>query len=433
MVTTSLTADGRKSAGHVPHHQLQGGGLGLGARPRWQPLDWNRVASLCLAAAVFFSTWNLMRVGAINFTLADALILCSLTILLVQSRITRVPFGALTPFWVGGLLTMLTGLFVSTLFNGEPLRWLNVASQYVMAYLGVTLLMMSQDPAWTRRLCAVFVIGVTVSEAIGVGATFFFTLNDVLPYLGDGFITGNGRVGAMAGEPNPNGASVAFALPMLLYCLRERILSPLAGLCCAFVLIWGLLLSASFTGFAATSLASLITIALLGLRYLVRLLLVLTVAGGIFIASGAPLPATFQERVGGAVGQADLGQAGTFLNRAELMEEAWHFAEQTAFIGMGVDQYRLVSAHDNPVHNLYLLIWNEGGVLAFAGLVTMLCLLVALAALGFKARPREGAMALAVVTVFLIYTSSLPHMYSRNWAIPLMLALSTIYARRVAP
>ncbi|MET1756697.1 O-antigen ligase family protein [Novosphingobium sp. RD2P27] len=391
------------------------------------------VSSRFLAGAVFFSTWNLARLGTINFTLADALVLCSLLILLAQGRITRAPFGALTPFWLGGLLTMLTGLFISTLLNGDPLRWLNVASQYSMAYLGVTMLMMSQDATWTRRVCAVFVLGVTASEAIGVVATFFFTLNDALPYLGDGFISGNGRVGAMAGEPNPNGASVAFAMPMLLYCLRERILPPIAGLCCAVVLVWGLMLSASFTGFAATSVAALITITLFGLRYLVRLLLAVAVAAGIFVASGAPLPATFQDRVGGAVGSADLNQAGTFVNRAELMEEAWHFAEQTAFIGMGVDQYRVISAHDNPVHNLYLLIWNEGGIVAFVGLISMLCLLVVLAGQGFRVRPREGAMALAVVFVFLVYTSSLPHMYSRNWAIPVMLALSTIYGRRVQP
>ncbi|MEW9857032.1 O-antigen ligase family protein [Novosphingobium sp. M1R2S20] len=426
MVTTSPSADASNRAMYDARQLGQRSHIGAKAAP----LGWTRIGSFLLAGAVFFSTWNLARVGTINFTLTDALLLCSLMILLAQGRVTATPFGSLTPFWVGGLLMMLSGLFVSSLVNGEPLRWLNVASQYAMAYLGVTMLMMSQDPNRTRRLCAVFVMGVTASEAIGVAASFFFTLDDVLPYFGDGFISGNGRVGAMAGEPNPNGASVAFAMPMLLYCLRERILSPIVGLCCAVILVWGLMLSASFTGFTATSLAALVTITLLGVRYLARLLLAVVIAASIFLASGAPLPSTFQERVGSAVESGDLNQAGTFVNRAELMEEAWHFAEDTAFIGMGVDQYRLVSAHDNPVHNLYLLIWNEGGIIAFAGLIAMLSMLLLLAVQGFRIRPREGAMAISVVIVFLIYTSSLPHMYSRNWAVPIMLALSTIYARR---
>ena len=39
-------------------------------------------------------------------------------------------------------------------------------------------------------------------------------------------------------------------------------------------------------------------------------------------------------------------------------------------------------------------------------------------------------MALAIVAVLLIYTMSIPHMYSRFWILPPILALSTIYGRR---
>jgi len=42
-------------------------------------------------------------------------------------------------------------------------------------------------------------------------------------------------------------------------------------------------------------------------------------------------------------------------------------------------------------------------------------------------------MAVAVVVVFFIYTMSIPHMYSRFWTVPVMVALSTIYALRGAP
>jgi MYXO-CTERM domain-containing protein len=81
------------------------------------------------------------------------------------------------------------------------------------------------------------------------------------------------------------------------------------------------------------------------------------------------------------------------------------------------------------VHNLHLLIWNEGGGPAYAGLIMMLGLLVLFALAGLRERREESAMALAVVVVFLIYTMSIPHMYGRFWVLPVMLALSTIYAR----
>jgi O-antigen ligase len=112
------------------------------------------------------------------------------------------------------------------------------------------------------------------------------------------------------------------------------------------------------------------------------------------------------------------------------MEEAWSFAEDNTIIGMGVDRYRELSAYDNPVHNLFLLIWNEGGAIAFCGLILLLALIGLLAVNGLRISRDKGAMAAAVVLVFLIYTLSYPHMYSRMWVMPVMVALAATYARR---
>lgn len=394
---------------------------------------WSRIPRLCLLVAVFFSGWTLLRVGSINLTFSDVAFLASLILIAMQGRLNAVPFGPLTPFWVAGLTMMLGGLFVSSIVNGDPMRWANVAIQYTVAYLLIPLLLMQQEQRLTRILPVMFVLGTTLSEAIGIASTFVFTFHDTVDLLGDGFITGNNRLGAMAGQPNPNGAVIAFSLPMLVYSVFKGTMPWLAGLVCGIILLWGLMLSASFTGFSASVLALTITLAVMGLRYLARVALVVAVAVGLFVASGAPLPETFQERVGGAVGSGDINQAGTFVNRSELIDEAWKFAEGTTFIGMGVDRYRELSHHDNPVHNLYLLIWNEGGSIAFAGLIVLLALLCILAAGGLRRGRAEGAMACAVVIVFLIYTASYPHMYSRMWLMPIMVALSVIYTRRDEP
>jgi O-antigen ligase len=340
------------------------------------------------------------------------------------------PFGPLTPFWVVALTLMLGGLFVSSVINGDPLRWSNVAVQYAMAYLFIPILLMGQERRITQLLPVFFVLGTTLSEAIGITATFFFTMQDTVDYLGDGFITGNQRLGSMAGQPNPNGAVIAFSMPMLIYTLIKGSMPKLLGLVCGVTLLWGLMLSASFTGFFASMTAIGITLALIGIRHLVRLGLVIAVAAGLFFASGAPLPKAFQERVGGAVETGDISQAGTFLNRSELIAEAWGFAEDTAVIGMGVDRYRELSHHDNPVHNLYLLIWNEGGAVAFLGLVGLLAMLCIFAVGGLRRSREAGGMACAVVIVFLIYTASYPHMYSRMWMVPVFTALGVIYGRR---
>lgn len=390
----------------------------------------DRIFLPLILIGVFLSSWSLFRLGSMNVTVSDIALMLCLAMVASQGRLNLMPFGPLTPFWVVALTLMLGGLFVSSVINGDPLRWANVAVQYTMAYLFIPILLMGQERRITQLLPVFFVLGTTLSEAIGITATFFFTMQDTVDYLGDGFITGNQRLGSMAGQPNPNGAVIAFSMPMLIYTLIKGSMPKLLGLVCGVTLLWGLMLSASFTGFFASMTAIGITLALIGIRHLVRLGLVIAVAAGLFFASGAPLPKAFQERVGGAVETGDISQAGTFLNRSELIAEAWGFAEDTAVIGMGVDRYRELSHHDNPVHNLYLLIWNEGGAIAFLGLVGLLAMLCIFAVGGLRRSREAGGMACAVVIVFLIYTASYPHMYSRMWMVPVFTALGVIYGRR---
>lgn len=410
-------------------------GLGSGPPPRRAGTSWtsesrDRILRILLLIGTFLSGWNLLRVGSMNVTVSDIALMLCLAIVATRGRLNLLPFGPLTPYWVGALTMMLGGLFVSSVINGDPLRWVNVAIQYTMAYLLIPILLMGQERRLTQMLPVFFVLGTTLSEAIGIASTFFFTMHDTVGLLGDGFITGNQRLGAMAGQPNPNGAVIAFSLPMLIYSLVKGSMPKLVGLVCGFTLLWGLMLSASFTGFFASMTAIVVTLALIGLRHVMRLGLVLVLAAGLFFASGAPLPKAFQERVGGAVETGDISQAGTFLNRSELITEAWGFAEDTAVIGMGVDRYRELSHYDNPVHNLYLLIWNEGGAVAFIGLIGLLAMLCLFAIGGLRRSREEGGMTCAIVIVFLIYTASYPHMYSRMWVVPIFIALGVIYGRQ---
>ena len=423
-----LTPNTHHSAGADPAGEAAGRSYGL------DPLDapWLKIGYSALAIAVFLSGFSVLRLGSINFTLSDVALVTATIIFAARGRLEVHPFGSFTAFWVLGLSLLLAGLFVSSAVNGDPVRWINVAAQYTAALLLVPFLLASADIRFSRRLPLLFVIGITVSQAIGILASSFFTYEDTRELLGDGFITGNGRVGAMAGEPNPNGAFIAFSLPMLIYSWRQGHISSPKALVCAIILLWGLLLSASFTGFTACAIAVTVCLALSGFRYLIVAAAVTLVLVTLFIASGLPLPEIFQERVAGAVVTGDLSRAGTFVARSELIAEAWEFSKDRLLIGMGVDQYRIHSEFGAPVHNLWLLIWTEGGAVAFIGLLIILSLLFLLAFAGFRSHRAETAMAVAGSVVFLIYTISIPHMYSRFWTLPVMLGLCTIYAIKPA-
>lgn len=409
-------------------------GEAAGRSYAFDPLDapWLKIGYSALAIAVFLSGFSVLRLGSINFTLSDLALVTATIIFASRGRLEVHPFGTLTAFWLFGLTLMLGGLFVSSVVNGDPVRWINVAAQYSAALLLVPFVLSSADIRFRLRLPLLFVMGITLSQIIGILASSFFTYEDTRALLGDGFITGNGRVGAMAGEPNPNGAFIAFSLPMLIYSWRQGYISSPKALICTIILLWGLLLSASFTGFTACAIAVTVCLALTGFRYLVVAASVAVVLVTLFIASGLPLPEIFQERVAGAVVTGDLSQAGTFVARSELIAEAWELSKDKLLIGMGVDQYRIHSEFGAPVHNLQLLIWTEGGAVAFMGLLIILGLLFLLAFSGLRSHRAETAMAVAGGVVFLIYTFSIPHMYSRFWTLPVMLGLCTIYAIKPA-
>lgn len=386
------------------------------------------IARWLLVLAVFFSGHGVLKLGGVNLTVADVALLGAGVIYLGQRRVNLAPFGSMTPIWLFGLTAMLGGLFVSTIAHGDPIRWINIAAQYTTAFMVLPLILMAVDTQFARRLVLAYIFGVVVSQIVGILA-FFYLSPAQTGWISPGFLAGNGRVGAMAGEPNPNGATIAFALGMLVYAGRKGLLKPLLAFALSAVLAWGLLLSASVTGIAASFLAVTTVLAFTGMGRLVKVALVVVVAAGLYINSGAPLPQTFEKRVGVALSTGDVSKAGTFESRSDLIREAWERAEDNLFIGLGADRFREVSPSGQPVHNLHLLIWNEGGALAYVGLLVMLSLLVIFALAALRERREEAAMALAVVGVLWIYTMSIPHMYSRFWILPAILALSTIYAR----
>jgi O-antigen ligase len=72
------------------------------------------------------------------------------------------------------------------------------------------------------------------------------------------------------------------------------------------------------------------------------------------------------------------------------------------------------------VHNIFLLLWAEGGLMAMFGWI-MIILVPAALAIRMIARDRLTAgLGLAVFTSFFIFSIAAPHMYSRSWVVPLL-------------
>ncbi|MWV27575.1 O-antigen ligase family protein [Aurantiacibacter rhizosphaerae] len=388
-------------------------------------LSLSRVLEIFLLIGVFCVSWHIARPGDINFTFSDGAFLIVLGGLVATSRLNLAPMAALSPAWLFSLILMLGALFISTLINGEIIRWLIVAMQYIFAYLMLPMIFASFDLKTLQRCVVFYVLGVTFSQAFGNIASLFFTYADTAPYFGNNFITGMGRLGAFSGNANNNSAMAGFALVFLFYIAGRRLMPPLLSIVCGLFLVWGLISSASFGGFViCLSASALVMLARWPRRAMFGILAVIGIVG-VYLSSGLPLPAAFETRVMGALSGGGLQEAGTFTGRMELAQEAWRMAGDTLVIGIGADSFRVVSVHQAPVHVFPLLLLTEAGLMGLIGFMAMLGLMWFQALTGISTDARRGIICVGVLLIFTLFTLTVPHMYARLWVAPVFLALLT--------
>src|SRR3546814_444975 len=268
------------------------------------------------------------------------------------------------------------------------------------------------------------IAGVVLMEAFGAAIFYGYEASyQEYQKISENFITGGGRLGAFAGQPNWNAAVIAMALPFAFYLRARGQLSLISVYVTGAVLALRLVLSASFTGFVRALIVLFLLLIVGGTRQTLKAGLVIAVAGAVVLASGFELPEVFQGRVGEALETGDMSQAGTFTGRMDLILEAWEIVEDTMFVGIGVDQYRVVSPTQVPVHNMYLLLWAEGGLLALLGWMLLLTIAGVSVVRVYWVDRQAAALGLSVLSTFLIFSVASPHMYARMWMVPLVLAL----------
>jgi len=392
---------------------------GIPSRP-----DTSHWARWLLCGGVFLSCFHLWRVGGVNLTFSDLLFSVVFVYFAYTHRLQPHPFAMLSSVWVICLVAMLGGLLVSSLANGDVLRWAVVAAQYLFSLLCLPMIFLGLSQRTLRQLVLIQIAGVTVIEAVGIGAYYLIGSSDAVNAIfGPDFLTGGRRLGSFVGDANWNGAIVAMTLPFVIYAVRTGLLGATKGLAVAAVLLWAVMLSASFTAFAATAIA--VAIAMVVGRSLpsVRVIILFCAIVLALAASGYRPPDIFEKRVAPALQSGSLDDAGTFGARADLMQEAWLKAEDTTFVGLGADQYREFNSHGQPVHNMYLLLWTEGGFITMLAWIFLMIILLLVPLSILRWHRLESALSLGILTVFLINTMASPHMYHRLWIVPVLLSI----------
>lgn len=381
------------------------------------------------AVAVFLAPINYLRLNLAYVTLSDAVMVFVLVMMALNGRLPLRPFGKATSLWYGSLGLLGGGLMVSSIVNGDAGAGAIVVGQYVFAFALVPMVILGQPPKKSALLVKVFVASMVF---ISVHGAYYVNFHDGPSE----FVKGNGRMSSLVERVNETAALHAFTIVFVFWLFLTGRGSWLFAVVSLPVLGYGLLLTGSNTGLIVTTFGILSLSVLSGS---VRILLMLVgfgvvVLGAIVVWGDQFLPQVFVDRVLVALQSADLEQAGTFAGRLRLMQEAVGVANDTMILGLGADQYRLVSVLSAPVHNVYLLALTEGGLPALVGLVGIILSIVYLgwSALLDPASRWGGKLTLTVVAMFAICLTGIPHVYARFWVVPLMLAVSTGLTRTVS-
>lgn len=401
-------------------HQLHFGG-----QPSRTNLHLAAIERAVVYTAVFLAPYATLRFSELFFTFSDFFFCLSLFLLLITGRIRSRPLEGATSVWLVAFILLFLGIMLGSLFNGSPQRGLIVMGQYLFAYMILMIILIRDDQREAYRLAGIFLVSVILIDIHGI--ITFYTVGYV-PGEGKGIVTGGKRLATVLRNPNLAAAMNALTLPILLFFWSTGRAKSYLAIPALAIIIVTVVLTSSNSGLFSTALCLAVFIALVSTpRLLLRLALGLSivVGGAALFGSKEMLPKTFQTRVLGALSSGDISEAGTFLSRAALMEEALHIIseEQIKIIGLGADQFRERSVQSAPVHNLYLLLWVEGGLLALIGwlLFSSVGVLLSLAILRVRGDKRALAAVITTILVFLVIALFNPHMYARYWTMPVLL------------
>ncbi len=373
-----------------------------------------------VSTIVFLSPMNYLRTELFYFTLSDVLTALAFVFLLATKRLMTVPFGKDSVSWYLGVSLLVLGLTIGSIVKGEALDGATVVAQYIFSFAILPMVLVGRPRTELVFLIKVFVFSMAIVMLHGT----YFAIYEPADIR---FVSGSGRMYGLIQRENATGAMGAFALVMAQWLYMSRHISGIGFLILVAPIAYGILLTGSNTGFFLAG-VGVLTLGLFSgsVRFLAA-----AVGLGIFAVTVILLwgefflPEIFIKRVYGAIISGDSSQAGTFDDRIALNRDALQIARGTVFIGLGGDQFRDVSPMGAPVHNTYLLLLSEGGLMSLVGLVFMIITGLFIGWQAYQGKDyMAGGLTVTFLFLFALTLNGFAHVYARFWTIPLFLAIS---------
>lgn len=375
-----------------------------------------------VAMTVALAPMNYLRLTDIYLTLSDVTGFCALMVMMANGRLPLRCFGQATGLWMTSFGLLVGGLLLGSLVNGDPTAGILMFLQYSYSLILLPLILAARPREQLVVLLKIFAFSVAVIMVHGAYLMHFVENPDMR------LVSGSGRLQSLIERENAAAAIAAIAATVTLWLFLVNRIRATTLVIVFPIIVYGVLLTGSNTGLLGL-LAGTLCLVLVGSspRVILATLVTLGVVAAAALLWGEYfLPEVFQRRVMTALVEQDIGQAGTFVDRLMLVYEAFRIADGTIVIGLGADQYRELSEFGAPVHNTYLLVLSEGGLISLLGLTGLFVTGIYLgwAAMQHRNSYLDGALTLTVVVFFALLFNTVAHFYARFWNVPLILTMA---------
>lgn len=400
------------------------------------------------AAAVFFVSFAGLKSPAGSVGLTEVFLALLIGLRLVsqsRSRTTgqstvrspQVGRASLVVVSLGGSL-IVAGFIVSLLVRTPSgLQGFVIVIQYIFAFVVVVPLVSNRVTA--RNVLRWLILGQSTAIIVAIGIRSNWPVVSLLRGLFNPMVAEFSRFNGLNGNPNALAKALAISVPLLGIAYILRVAKPWACLLHLALWAWAMFATASFGGFVAFSAAVVATAAIVltqrsGVRYLLLglacFLVVAPQGSGLNLTSH--LPERFQERVIEPGREGGVLEIGSGRSKLEMASSAWGEIGRDPLIGSGPGASSEATT-GTVVHNTYLLIWSEGGLLALTGMCSVFAGLFLLGGSdivrGGHARSRVGGLFIVLILVFGLSITTSTHVYSRNIIVPLAVGMALMNMR----
>lgn len=353
----------------------------------------NKLLTKLLILSCFFAPFYSLRItkllgfSDVFFTLSDLLFLFVLYIILIN-KVTYLKNTSSKKFllilFLSGYLIIL-GYLISGIVSDNP-SWNTITTilQYAFVYIVFPFIFLHCTKYQLNKMVNAYLFGLIVIIAIGSFTMIFFN-SFYLKMASLGYFIGTDRMGSFLGS-NGLSKTIAISIPLLYLCLKESQIRIHTLYLYIFLFIVGLVLTSSSGGSISSLLAYILLITLstiatkkssfklLFKQIILSGILVLTIILLIQIDKSNNLGITdkYEDRIVDVILYEDISEVGSFQSKKSLMIQAWTIVTSSPIIGIGANSFRLTNIYKETVHNIYLGLWVEAGIIGVIGILLFL-------------------------------------------------------------